>query len=733
MTVQDVKIVDLRLPTEVAWAREVTLNRLVQLTDQQNDLLSAMAKVDRKDNLDTKETQKNVDKLTNSTSSLTDALGDNEDAVKKSAAAQKAYSRSLKDAGHLESINDLRNSMNRLSRSTSSPADAFEVLTDKMAVFGGRLTEKTGSLNLAGRAVQSFTKALTVASFSLGAFAAGMDPFRQMLDSGISFGGSLEQMNVVIGRTGLGLQEFTNIALQYSQQISGIGATNFSDLVRSVQDTTREFGRYGQTPQAQAESIAAFMEILSSGGSLYSMSVDELQDSTNAYLREQAALTKLTGISRKRQEDEQKQLMARTNVQLAIREMEARGDTEGAGKMRMMLQQVGNILGPEMASAITGLQMGIIPQDPSVRRLLASSGGGIESLQRMASGMATSTPEQVREQALAIGRQVLTPDLLRTYRIAAEVPGSLMGGAADLAARMGTRMDGALGRTTEQRAEVEDISSGRRGVLDRATTAYQQAAGDMARITGDLRSTIFTITQQLQIFSTALPALAGATGVLSSVTGGLASVVGQGVGEALTVAGLLGAGYMVKGMLARRAITAAAGTAATSFRPPALPPASIVPGAGTAGGAAGRMGMLGNVARMGGIGVGLGGLGGGAYLAASGESRASRLAGIGTSAAGGALTGAMIGSMIPGLGTVVGAGLGAGLGGMTGLMANLYGTRDQQSVVAPSPAGPAASQMSSLMNTYWGETSLIMLALNRIENLTAKVVNNTNRTANSVG
>ncbi len=731
MTVQDVKIVDLRLPTEVAWAREVTLNRLVQLTDQQNDLLSAMAKVDRKDNLDTKETQKSVDKLTNSTSSLTDALGDNEDAVKKSAAAQKAYSRSLKDAGHLESINDLRNSMNRLSRSTSSPADAFEVLTDKMAVFGGRLTEKTGSLNLAGRAVQSFTKALTVASFSLGAFAAGMDPFRQMLDSGISFGGSLEQMNVVIGRTGLGLQEFTNIALQYSEQIGGIGANNFSDLVRSVQDTTREFGRYGQTPQAQAESIAAFTEILSSGGRLYSMSVDELKDSTNAYLREQSALTSLTGKNRKRLEEEQKRAAARAEADLAIRAMRARGDTQGADALQQLRDRATAIGGESMGIAAVQEATGRTTTEKGVRDMLATS-GQYEAFRAMVSQFRTSSPEQIEAGMRQIGAGIQTPQFMDTMSRQAGTTG-LGGAIAQTTSTFLRSMDRFMSGTPEQVETAMGVARGTRGVLDPATTAYQQYAGDLARTTGNLRSTIFTITQQLQIFSTALPALAGATGVLSSVTGGLASFVGQGVGEALTVAGLLGAGYMVKGMLARRAITAAAGTAATSFRPPALPPASIVPGAGTAGGAAGRMGMLGNVARMGGIGVGLGGLGGGAYLAASGESRASRLAGIGTSAAGGALTGAMIGSMIPGLGTVVGAGLGAGLGGMTGLMANLYGTRDQQSVVAPSPAGPAASQMSSLMNTYWGETSLIMLALNRIENLTAKVVNNTNRTANSVG
>ena len=311
--------IDEGLARRIDWAKDSTLNRLVGLSDEQVGLLEKIAGTSRRSQIDTRNTQTQVNNLADATEDAAkaakqygDALDKNEEKLrelqrKASERATKQYLRESVDRDNVaRSVGDLRNSMNNLSRTASSPSSAFEALTDKMAVFGGRLSEKTGALRLAGTAVNVFSRALTVASFGLGAFSAGVPVFRQMLDSGMSFNGSVEKMNVAVGRTGLGLQEFTNIALQYGTQISGMGEVSFTELIRQVQDTTRVFGRYGQSPQAQAESIGAFVEILSAGGSLYMMTEQQRTEETTKYLREQSALTKLTGINRKRLEDEQK-------------------------------------------------------------------------------------------------------------------------------------------------------------------------------------------------------------------------------------------------------------------------------------------------------------------------------------------------------------------------------------------------------------------------------------------
>ncbi len=91
-------------------------------------------------------------------------------------------------------------------------------------------------------------------------------------------------------------------------------------------------------------------------------------------------------------------------------------------------------------------------------------------------------------------------------------------------------------------------------------------------------------------------------------------------------------------------------------------------GGGLGGGPGGMGGKLGGAARVaGGVGLGITGVGIGSAMAASSESNSGKLLGVGTSAAGGALTGAAIGSIIPGVGTVIGGTLGAILGAAAGM------------------------------------------------------------------
>lgn len=727
--VDEVKItnIDDNVIRRVDWARESTLLRLETLADQQVELLEKISGTQRtqrrQEDRSVAQRAAADTRAAEATRDLTDAIEDLEQEANKE--WKEKYKARLEQEKYTKGLQNLRQNMSRLER--VSPGSMFEGLTDKVAVFGGRLSASEGKFRSLGVAVTALSRAMTVASFGLGAFAAGVDPFRQMLDAGIAFGGSVEQMQVQVGRTGLGLQDFTRVALQYSQQISGIGDQSFATLVRSVQDTTRQFGRYGQSVTAQAESIGAFMEVLSAGGSLYMMTEEQRAAATNTYLREQTALTRLTGISRKRLEDEQKALAAQTNVQLAIREMEARGDVQGANQMRMMLQQIGAVMGPELASALTGLQMGIAPQDPAVRRLLAVS-GSMDTMQQMAAQMRTMTPEEARAQAMAMRGQMATPDALRLLRIGAEVPSSALAGAAQLGARILGRTDVAAARTPAQLREVDEISQGIRGVLDAATTGYEQAAGDMARITGDLRSTVFTITQQLRIFSTALPALAGVTGTLTGLTSGLAGFVGEGVAQALAVAGLGGLAYGASRYGAARGMRAAAGTAAGVLTPLVPTGGAATPGVGTGAGAR-AAGSLGGLGRGLGAAGGLLGVGTGAYQAATAQDFGSRMMGIGTSALSGAAMGAMFGP--------IGAAIGGAAGLGVGLLSNLFGGGGAAAGAAPTAVAAGGmsdfatgfSTLNSTLITYLGTDGPLVSTMRQMIEINQQTERNTARIA----
>ena len=738
----EVKImhIDDSVVRRVDWARESTLARLAELADEQNKYLAKMAN----------ETRRQTGTAARATKAAADAAEDFTDNIKDAAKATETYEEKLlrlsrreddefrkkwlredRDNRNLKrSVGDLRTSLSRLER--ASPIGMFGELTDKIAVAGGRLTDMGGKSAVAGFALTQFSRALTIASFGLGAFAAGVDPFRQMLDSGIAFGGSIEKMQVAVNRTGVGLQDFTRIALQYGTTISGMGGENFSELVRQVQDGTRVFGRYGQSVTAQADSIASFTELLASGGRLYMMNEKERTQATIEYLREQSAVTKLTGISRKRLEEEQKQYAKQASVDLAIRAMRGRGDVAGAEQMLQMGLQVQNILGPEMATAFQQAAMGIVPQGESIQKMLATVPGGIPGFMQMAAGFRDMSPEQMREAILQFAGGLENQQSLDLQALMAQLPRYSMFGAATLQSQILQRSDVARSRTQPQRDEIAGISAGARGVLDAATLGYEQAAGDMARITGDLKATIFTITQQLGIFSAALPAVASLTGAGAGLSGGLLDFVGQGVMQSLGVAGGLVALRMGAGVLARRGIGGAAGALM-----PALPQMAGPPPPPALAGATGGAAAMGGLRMLGGASI-LGGLvTGGSEYAQSRNLLKSLFVGGGSLI--GTLGGGALGTAaLPGAGTLAGGIAGGFVGERAGRA--LYDAIFGPAAAPGTPAADAAAAAPSVdfggrfdqLAQRLGRQGPIVMELQNISNLMERMIDGINKVRGAV-
>lgn len=693
MASQEVKItgIDSTVIGSVGWAKETTLQRLANLTEEQTNYLAKLAQETRKQSQQTAQAANNATgstkKLGQAADDAADAVDDVADALDKLAREEerrnrKKRSQEYRDYQNLQSgVGNLRSSLQKLERAT--PADMFGTLTDKITVAGGRLTDMSGGASFAGKALTLFGKSLAVASFGVGALVAGLDPFRQLFDAGISFGGSIEQMQIDVNKTGVGLQDFTRIALQYGHTISSIGGQNFSELVRKVQDGTRSFGRYGQSVTAQTESIAAFTTILASGGSLYRMSVDEQTEAAQKYLKEQTALTLLTGKSRKQMEEEQRKTAARAEVDLAIRAMEARGDKEGADALRQLKTTVTGIYGESAGVAAVQEALGRTTTETGLRDMLSIS-GQYDPFRAMATQYRTLTPEQITQTMLQIGRGVGSADNLGMLSLQAGTTGK-GGQIAQFTSQFQQAGDAFLNRTAPERARAQRILEGTESGLDRTTLAMEQISGDFARITGDLKATFFTVAQKLGIFSTGAPLVAGATGMGAQASTGLLDFGNSGVMQSLGILGLYMGGRMLKGMLARRGIDAAAGALRTPALPqmagppppPALPAAArAAPGLMTLAPRVGGLAMAGGLA--GGALLGAGG----AYQAAYGQDRASRMMGIGTSALSGAMMGAMFG--LPGM--LIGGALGAGVGAA----ANYYG------------AGGAAAEPGGAMGGDFG-------------------------------
>lgn len=734
MTVQDVKIVDLKLPTDVAWAREVTMQRLLEQAQDQTSALNVLANVAPKAKKEAAEASRSLKDLSKGTDEYLDTL---EDVVKAERKRERERSLeqeliNLKNRKYRESMDDLRENLSTLSRSASSPSDAFNLLTDKLNVFGGRLSEKDGKLRLSGIAIQGFNKALAAASFAFGALAGITDPYRSMVESGLLFEGSAVRFARSALDSGLNLQQFSRIAGQYSETVSAVGGQAYTESIKRFRDSAQQFGYYGMNMEELADAQSRYMSSMRESGTLFNMSAREQDEATHDYLKNLTAVSILQGKSRRQLEDEQQKAQRRAQIALTIERIRRTQGDVAAEEVKRNYGEMVNRLGETRADVSFAQQYGLGGPTREEARRLGPSG----LLESAMSPVDFRNRESV-EQFIRRGQQDtlnISPDLLQTLAIGART-GT---GAADAARELG---EGERNLFTRARAELAGSQAGQRRaqanaarqgqIIDRTTERVLTAQVAGAEALNSLKSAALGAAEQLGILRGVAEAAAAAAGAASAGGGMLSGATGSFGGAALVGGGLL-AGYLIPKILGGMALRAGAGSLLSRFRAPATPTNAAMfgpPIPGTAGGAAGRMGMLGRMGSMGGMlgtAGGVAGVGLGGYQAATGESRADRMMGIGGALASGALTGAMLGG-------VPGAVIGGVLGGGSALLANMFANGNQPAgTPAPSPTAPAAPQLSSLMNTYWGETSLIMLALNRIENLTAKVVNNTNRTANAV-
>lgn len=729
MTVQDVKIVDLKLPTDVAWAREVTMQRLLEQAQDQTSALNVLANVAPKAKKEAAEASRSLKDLSKGTDEYLDTL---EDVVKAERKRERERSLeqeliNLKNRKYRESMDDLRENLSTLSRSASSPSDAFNLLTDKLNVFGGRLSEKDGKLRLSGIAIQGFTKALAAASFAFGALAGITDPYRSMVESGLLFEGSAVRFARNALDSGLNLQQFSRIAGQYSETVANLGEGAYAQSIKQVRDVAQQFGYFGMSMDEFAEAQTRYQDGLRQTGILQLSTQSQIDAATTPYLQNLTALSVLHGKQRKTIEQEQQQAARQAQVRAVIAKVTRE---QGVDAGRRLQEQYGTaVTNMGLVAATSAFAQQYYGGGPTQAEARVLGPTGLQQVLPRFGGSDAEFQSGI-ERFRGAAANLAGSDISMQYGLSSRAGGTLAGSADALFETIERAMPGIVGpRAGEQRDRVQAVREGR--VMDRLTERTLTTQVRAAEAMNSLKSAALGAAEQLGILRGVAEAAAAAAGAASAGGGMLSGATGSFGGAALVGGGLL-AGYLIPKILGGIALRAGAGSLLSRFRAPATPTNASMfgpPVPGTAGGAAGRMGMLGRMGSMGGLlgtAGGVAGVGLGGYQAATGESRADRMMGIGGALASGALTGAMLGG-------VPGAVIGGVLGGGSALLANMFANGNQPAgTPAPSPTAPAAPQMSSLMNTYWGETSLIIQTLNRIDTKMATVVNNTNRTANAV-
>lgn len=345
------------------------------------------------------------------------------------------------------------------------------------------------------------------------------------------------------------------------------GADKFVEVAGTISNPASELGKkfqlLGITAEEQNEHTLKYMSMQARMGALQGKSTADLIKGASAYIEELDAMARLTGASRKEQEEGREFAMAENKLRAAMLAAQERGDKDEAAHLEKMAKVVANYAALGLKTEATGIAH------------MAASKGGVTSAEAARMSQAGINTEAMRgksaEEATAMGMGQLKAQAIQLASQeavgATNMMGSGMAKVLDADARMakggGTVPTGA--GTKEQKAMTESPEERTKAMVEgmlkqqKLAVEIDQKLLDTLNSAKDITARYDSIaTQMLTAFSTALDMLktvkdvSGLSGnALEKILAGVAAVGGVVLTGLVTkLPGVLGGGAAAGGATA---------------------------------------------------------------------------------------------------------------------------------------------------------------------------------------
>lgn len=200
------------------------------------------------------------------------------------------------------------NAVKDFSKSLTGPQGATSIISK----LGQNIEQGLGTIPVLGPAIGFAAGALTGLAQQL---FQSRDTFMSMVDQGIMFGGSITQFRADVAGAGLTVDQFAAIAQNSGAAIQQFGEKNFLKTTNSMQSFFEEFGL---NLQAGNEWFAEYLENSRLSGTLYLRSIEEQKVAFEESVKQQRELSRLTGVSVKRQREEERRLAESKKLQFLL-------------------------------------------------------------------------------------------------------------------------------------------------------------------------------------------------------------------------------------------------------------------------------------------------------------------------------------------------------------------------------------------------------------------------------
>jgi hypothetical protein len=210
--------------------------------------------------------------------------------------------------------------------------------------------------------------------------AAAADGMTGLKNDAQKLGLAMNELDVLVNTVAENSKDFALFAGSVAD-----GRKKFADLGQAMEPMRGEFLNLGLEVKDQIEGMAGYVRMQTRLGNSQKMTVDQLAAGTRSYLKEQDALTKLTGQSRAEMEQQRERALQKEQFAAKIRQLQLAGNKEGAESL-LKLNSIYEAAGPEMASAFQASVTGNLSNADAQKLNLASQGEMIRSTQMVVDG-----------------------------------------------------------------------------------------------------------------------------------------------------------------------------------------------------------------------------------------------------------------------------------------------------------------------------------------------------------
>jgi hypothetical protein len=148
--------------------------------------------------------------------------------------------------------------------------------------------------------------------------------YQSAAQSGATFGGSVSNFAMAASNAGMTMQQFGQLIAQNGEALRLLGGNTesggkrFADISRTLRSTSRDLYNMGYTTEEVNQGLANYTKLTVQGGKNTNMTNAELVAGSRKYLKEMDLLAKVTGETRKQQEEAQAKLAADAQYQAAM-------------------------------------------------------------------------------------------------------------------------------------------------------------------------------------------------------------------------------------------------------------------------------------------------------------------------------------------------------------------------------------------------------------------------------